>query len=111
MGYWASSRVARMASTHARTRSASRSAQIIQLGRARLERGRRPPAMQAVTCAPGRLSAVCSRAPICSPAAAREITDRDRQQRPPTGSAAAEASRLQIDQSRGQTAMPAVAEL
>ena len=37
---------ARMASTHARTRSASRSAQIIQLGRARLERGRRPPAMQ-----------------------------------------------------------------
>jgi len=37
---------ARMASTHARTRSASRSAQIIQLGRARLERGQRPPAMQ-----------------------------------------------------------------
>ena len=54
---------------------------------------------------------MCSRAPICSPAAAHEITDRDRQQRPPTGNAAAESSRLQIDQSRGQTAMPAVAEL
>lgn len=38
--------MARTASTHARTRSTSRSAQIIQLGRARLERGRRPPAMQ-----------------------------------------------------------------
>jgi hypothetical protein len=37
---------ARTASTHARTRSASRSAQITQLGRARLESGRRPPAMQ-----------------------------------------------------------------
>jgi hypothetical protein len=38
--------VARTASTHARTRSTSRRAQIIQLERARLERGRRPPAMQ-----------------------------------------------------------------
>ncbi len=37
---------ARTASTHTRTRSTSRRAQIIQLGRARLERGRRPPAMQ-----------------------------------------------------------------
>ena len=37
---------ARTASTHARTRSTSRRAQIIQLGRARVERGRRPPAMQ-----------------------------------------------------------------
>ena len=71
--------------------------------------GDRQPCRSAVTCAPGRLSAVCSRASICSPAAAHEITGRDRRQRPPTGNAAAECA-CRSARVRGQAAMPTVAE-